>query len=413
MSQTDKKDIQQGSSSPAGILAEFESTDALVSAAHRVREAGYRKWDAHSPFPVHGIDGAIGIRATILPWLVLGAGLTGLAGGLLMQWFTNTFDYPFVISGKPLFSLPANIPITFETTVLLSALAAFFGMLGLNRLPQFYNWLFRSARFRRVTTDGFFISIDKADPKFDPEGTARLLQDAGASQTEVIAEPDAPALIPKPFLVGALVLATLALIPASLAVRARFTKSEKTRIHLIPDMDFQPKYKAQAASPLFSDGRAMRSPVAGTVARGDLRADEAFYLGKQDGEWVKSLPVPATQALMMRGMERFDIYCATCHGASGYGDGLIARRAESLQQGTWVPPTSLHEKRIREQADGELYNVIANGVRTMPAYASQIEPEERWAIVLYLRALQRSQNASIDDVPSEVRSSLEKEADQP
>jgi hypothetical protein len=111
-------------------------------------------------------------------------GLFGLFGGLVLQWWCNAYDYPFLISGKPLWSLPANIPVIFELTVLCSALTTVFGMLGLNKLPQLYNPLFRSERFRRVTTDRFFVVIDATDPKFNEAETTRLLQDAGAAAVE-------------------------------------------------------------------------------------------------------------------------------------------------------------------------------------------------------------------------------------
>ena len=127
-----------------GLLGEFTDVTTVVSAARKVRAAGYKIWDVHSPFPIHGIDAVMGVRPTILPWLVLGGGLTGLVSGLLLQWYTNAFDYQFLISGKPIFSLPANIPVIFECTVLFSALTAVFGMLGLNRLPMHYNPLFKN-----------------------------------------------------------------------------------------------------------------------------------------------------------------------------------------------------------------------------------------------------------------------------
>ncbi len=168
----------------AGLLAEFPSAEALVRAAGSLRDAGYRQFDAHSPFPVHGIERAMGIRPTVLPWLVLGAGLTGCAAALLMQWWMNAIDYPVLISGKPLFSLPANIPITFELIVLFSALTAFGGTLALNRLPQFWHPVFSSTRFRRATTDGFFISVEAGDPKFKEAATRELLASLGAEAVE-------------------------------------------------------------------------------------------------------------------------------------------------------------------------------------------------------------------------------------
>jgi hypothetical protein len=167
-----------------GLLAEFDSVDDVVAAARAVRRAGFLRWDVHSPFPIHGIDFAMGIKPTILPWIVLIAGLTGLTGGLLLQWYTNAFNYPYFVSGKPLFSLPAFIPVTFELTILFASLAGVFGMLILNRLPRLYNPLFKHERFRRVTNDRFFIYIDATDRKFNLTETTTLLTEAGAVAVE-------------------------------------------------------------------------------------------------------------------------------------------------------------------------------------------------------------------------------------
>lgn len=167
-----------------GLLAEFEDVDQIMRAARAVRREGYRSWDVHSPFPIHGLDHAMGTRPTILPWLVLMGGLMGLVGGLFLQYYTMAVDYKFMISGKPFFSLPAFIPVTFETTILGAALTAVFGMLALNRLPMLYNPLFKSARFRRVTSDRFFVVIDASDPKFDEQRTSGLLASLGATAIE-------------------------------------------------------------------------------------------------------------------------------------------------------------------------------------------------------------------------------------
>jgi|SRR5665213_3634073 len=167
-----------------GLLAEYRDVTSIMKAARGVRNAGFTRWDVYSPFPIHGIDAAIGIKPTILPWLVLGGGLTGLTGGLALQWFVNAYDYKFMISGKPFFSLPANIPVIFECTVLFSALTAVFGMFALNRLPMHYNPLFKSERFRRVTTDRFFIVIDASDPKFDEAESGNLLKSLGSIAVE-------------------------------------------------------------------------------------------------------------------------------------------------------------------------------------------------------------------------------------
>jgi hypothetical protein len=169
-----------------GLLGEFDNVSGVVLGAQMVRAEGYKVWDVHSPFPIHGIDAVIGIRPTILPWLVLCGGLTGLSFGLALQWFCNAYDYQLLVSGKPFFSLPANIPVIFECTVLFSALTTVFGMFGLNRLPLLYNPIFKSARFRRVTDDKFFIWIDETDAKFDEHETEEFHKAVGATAVERI-----------------------------------------------------------------------------------------------------------------------------------------------------------------------------------------------------------------------------------
>ena len=216
-----------------------------------------------------------------------------------------------------------------------------------------------------------------------------------------------------------ILLVTLSWIPLALALRARAVKSTEPRIHIIQDMDNQPKVKAQSRFPLFADRRGMRPPVAGTVARGTVLDDPALTIGRVEGAvpaaetaagddpgWVEAMPVEVDRRLLERGRERYDIFCSPCHGLSGYGDGMVSKRADQLQEGTWTPPTSFHTDLIRQRPDGHIYNTITNGIRNMPAYGSQIPVADRWAVVAYVRALQRSQNATIDDVPPDLRAQL-------
>ena len=173
-----------------GLLAEYADAGALKAAAEKVRDAGFRHWDCHTPYPVHGLDKAMGVRPTILPWLVLGAGLAGCAAATALQWYCNSpqtaspsaglfSGYPLVFSGKPYWSLPANIPIIFELTVLLSALMAFFGVWGLSGLPRPHFPAFQVPRFRRVTDDGFFIIVEARDPRFQVERGAAVVAGYG------------------------------------------------------------------------------------------------------------------------------------------------------------------------------------------------------------------------------------------
>jgi hypothetical protein len=169
-----------------GYIVSFDKVDELLLGARAVRDAGYTKWDAHTPFVIHGLDAAMGIKKTILPYLVFLGGLTGTCAGILLQWWTNAVDYPFLISGKPYFSLPANIPVAFETTILFAAITTLVGMLALNGLPQLHHPLFTSRAFKRVTDDRFFISIEATDPLFDRATTRELLESVSGVQVEEI-----------------------------------------------------------------------------------------------------------------------------------------------------------------------------------------------------------------------------------
>jgi hypothetical protein len=171
---------------PSWLLAEFATPDELVAAAVGFRDAGYTDWDTHSPFPVHGMERAMGMGRSRVPLYVLVLGLAGAAGGMLLQWWTATIDYPMVISGKPYFSWPAFVPIMFECGVLGGAAGAVLGFLLLSRLPQPFHPLFASERFERFSDDRFFISIESADPRFDRAATEELLGRLGAEHVEAI-----------------------------------------------------------------------------------------------------------------------------------------------------------------------------------------------------------------------------------
>jgi len=214
--------------------------------------------------------------------------------------------------------------------------------------------------------------------------------------------------MPRWFSIALVISVVLSLVPLALIARKRASFTEKPRVHLVQDMDNQPRYRAQAANPLFADGRAMRLPVEGTVARGELRADDLYERGKTEAAWLEGLPAGTTLSdeLLLRGQQRYNVFCSPCHGLVGEGDGMVARRADRLQEGTWVPPASLHTELVRGRPDGHLFNTITHGIRTMPGYGSQIPVEDRWAVVAYLRALQLSQNARPEHVPESYRASL-------
>ncbi len=169
------------------------------------------------------------------------------------------------------------------------------------------------------------------------------------------------------------------------------------------DMQDQPKYIALRPSSFFDDGRSERPLVEGTVARGHLNADTAFYTGKVDNKLVDAVPFPVTRAVLERGQERYNIYCSPCHDLLGTGNGMIARRGYNHP-----PPQSYHTDRLRQVPVGYFFDVMTNGLGAMPDYAAQIPPRDRWAIAAYVRVLQLSQNASLNDVPPDQRAALAK-----
>ncbi len=195
----------------------------------------------------------------------------------------------------------------------------------------------------------------------------------------------------------------IALIPPLVFARMRATPSPNRPIHIFWDMDFQPKYKAQAPNPLFADGRAMRPPVQGSVARGESYVDTHMYEGVVDGQWATALPasMKLDQATLERGQQRFNIYCSACHGYAGYGDGAVNQRAMELVSnvngpvnGTqWVAAKSLHDETTRNQPMGQIFNTATHGIRNMAGYGAQISVADRWAIAAYVKTLQFSQDA--------------------
>jgi len=166
------------------------------------------------------------------------------------------------------------------------------------------------------------------------------------------------------------------------------------------DMHDQPRYKPLAAASFFGDERSARAPVEGTVARGHLRIDSARYTGKVDGEEVNVFPFPITKEDLARGQQRFNIYCSPCHSRIGDGNGMIVRRG-------FRQAASYHTERLIKAPVGHFFDVITNGFGAMPSYASRVEPDDRWRIVAYIRVLQLSESASVEDVPADKRSELE------
>ena len=459
-----------------GVLGQFDDSHTLVHACEALRDSGVKKMDAYTPYPVHGIEKAIGIPRTILPWIVLSIAAGGLCIGLGMQWYTNATTqllpfwsgYEFRISGKPMFSLPANIPVTFEVIVLSSAFASFFGMLVLNGLPKLANPLHRIPRFKRVTNDKFFLMVDVNDDKFDASQLRNNFSDWGATDVEEVFQDQTDWKLPaflKTFAVLALVLM---LVPPALVFRARGMTYTGTRLHVVPDMDWQVKFKTQTEGPLannnttteffFQDIRAQFADLPGTVSRSDQSGDSEFFKGIRAGsdlhsshatpavlasnqeetpqaetpqteetatadetavdepDWVTTIPsqIKVDRDTVMRGQRQYNIYCAVCHGYSGEGNGLANNRAVALStsgESAWTEAKSLYDPTVIDQPVGRIYDTITNGRSTMGPYATRIKPEDRWAIVLYVKALQKTRKDAVSKATEADSDSDKKDSD--
>ena len=410
-----------------GLLAQFDDPDSLMEACDQCRQSGFTKMDAYTPFPLHGIDAALGIKRSILPYIVLCVGITGLFIGLGLQFFANSnaFDelspfkgYGFFIGGKPIFSVPANIPVTFEIIVLSSAFATFLGMWGLNKLPMFSNPLHRISRFKRATNDKFFLVIDSVDDKFDRAATEAKMTSWGAVAIEEVRQDLSDTTLPKWLSLTGVLLAIMLLLPPIMIFRAKGMVNRDPRLHFNPDMDWQIKYKSQTVGPisdnesdphLFNDIRTMRQPVVGSISYGDLDTDSAMFKGlkpetkyvpgeEKPEDYITEFPadIEVNEALLARGKQRFEIYCSVCHGYAGQGDGLVNQRAVALAQSgkaTWTAAKSLHDPVVKDPKQnpvGRIFNTISYGRGTMGPYKAQITPEDRWAIVAYVKALQET-----------------------
>lgn len=169
-----------------GVMAEYKTPAALLHAAERVRDAGYRRWDTYAPFPIHTMDKAMGLKPSRVGFIVGFGAFVGASGAMLLQWWTSAVDYPLIVAGKPFWAWEQFLPITFELGVLIASFGAIIGMLALNGLPRWHHPLFTKERFLRVSDDRFVLAIEARDPKYDPVQTRELLERAGGMNFDVV-----------------------------------------------------------------------------------------------------------------------------------------------------------------------------------------------------------------------------------
>jgi mono/diheme cytochrome c family protein len=371
----------------AGALVLYGSPDELADGIARAREMGYSRMDVVSPYPIHGIDHLLGKGPSPLGYVALAAGLLGVTLAKLAQWWMSALSYPLNIGGKPLFSWPAFIPVTFEVMVLSASVATVLGMIAiLNGLPQYGSALLRSRHMPRLTRDGFGLVLDARDPRFDEHAIRVGL--AEGREVDLLYRTPVHRFYGEQVLSVRFLLLLVAIALASVGVTRLVWKYAGA----MPPYSFmkrQPKLNPQTATTAFADGMGMRLPADGTLAR-----EEEPYAYETDADGAgRDLvnPIPLTPETLERGRAKYNIYCRPCHGIHAEGNGTLTS--------AFPRPPTLHTSKVREWSDGRIYHVITMGQNAMPAYRYQIPAESRWTIIQYLRALQRSRNAREEDVP--------------
>lgn len=371
------------------VLGLFDSAQSLMDAIAAVKGKVAGRLEAYSPYPIHGIDAALGLRKSPVGGMVFIMGLIGAVSALAFELWTSGADYPMVTAGKPVFSWEAFVPIMFEVTVLFACFTSGLGMLLLlNRLPFFRHPMLGSKSMPLITRDRFALAVESDGEALDVDRISAVLREAGAQAIEVIDQP-AP---PRPLSAGFL-LRTASGIAISCLLAGCLTywgmKLFPVAIPMVHMLD-QPRLDPEREDSFFRDGAGMRLPVSGTVARGHL----PYTLRNEQESAALANPLPRTDAVLKRGRQAFATYCSVCHGILGNG-------VPTLTAAYGAKPANLVSEAVSAYPDGRLYHVIVAGKNAMPSYAAELTEDERWAVVHYVRVLQRALNARDTDIPKE------------
>ena len=372
------------------VLGIFDSAEDLMGAIPAVKAGAPGRLDAYTPYPVHGLEAALGLRKSPVGGMVFIMALIGAISALAFELWTSGIDYPLVTAGKPVLSWEAFVPIMFEVTVLFACFTAGLGMLLLlNRLPFFRHPMLKSKAMPMITRDKFVLAIEADGAHLNVERVLAMLRSAGARTIEVVACPDAVPPASPNFLFRILLGTGLACLAAGYLTYwgVKLFPVSVPMVHMLN----QPRLDPQRESAFFPDGFGMRMPVAGTVARGYM----PYTIPNREAAAVLANPLPRTEAVLMLGKQRFETYCTVCHGILGNG-------VPTLTAAYGAKPANLVAQTIRDYPDGMIYHAIVAGRNAMPSYAADLNEDERWAIVHYVRVLQRAMNARDDDIPKEI-----------
>ena len=351
------------------LLAEFGSPADLLRAVQSLRSEKYHDMETYTPFDIPELDEPLGLSRSRLGWLALVGGIVGLVAGYGIQWWANVHSYPVNAGGRPAHAVPAFLLATFEATVLAASLAVFFGVLLLLRLPRLWSIEDDVEDFYRASIDRYWLAMRTFASERDRSHAERLLRDAGALQTVTRHGTSWARLVRPLVLVVALAVGMNA---CSDQIGHRFDWKR---------MRAQPKYMPYGASDFFVDGKAMRSPPLGTIPR----------------EALLQPSMTVDSPTLVRGANRFLIFCAVCHGERGESPGVVGDNMRPKR------PTSLLDPAVRALTPVQLYKVITDGFGYMPSYSAELTATDRWAVVAYVGRLQQRTTIATDFAGDTVR----------
>jgi mono/diheme cytochrome c family protein len=372
-----------------GVTGIFDTPDSIMNAAEKVANKGYKKFDVNTPYPVHGMDSAMKLKHSKLGYFALAFGLTGTTIAIMLMTFTMVFEYPLIIGGKPFFALPAFIPVTFELTVLLAAVATSTSMIAFFfKFPNNAHPLHDTPYMEKVSSDKYGVVIEAKDKLFNEEEIRAFFKELGASEVETVYFDEEELAVNNKIIEPKFVIGLIA-IALVVGGATYFTLNKLMFMTPFNWMMNQEKISAQEPSDFWGDGFSMRMPVEGTVAKG-FKPYPYKDAPEEAGEYMIN-PVSMTEENIQKGQEKYDVFCSPCHGYHGEGDSRL--------RGQFPIPPSLHSnKMLNEWSDGRIYHVITVGQNTMPGYNRQVTPEERWQIINYIRTMQRALNANEEDL---------------
>ena len=351
------------------LLAEFATPTDLVRAVEALRREDYHDLETYTPFDIPELDEPLRLRRSRLGWLALAGGIVGLVASYAIQWWANVHSYPLNVGGRPQHAAPAFLLSTFEGTVLAASLAVFVGLLLVLRLPRLWSVEDELDEFRRASIDRYWLAMRTFASERDRSHAERLLRDAGALRTVARLGPQWAALGKSLVLLIALALGVNA---CSDHVGSGFDWKR---------MRAQPKYMAYGSSDFFQDGKAMRSPPAGTIPREAEPQQDAVI----------------DSATLLRGANRYVIFCAVCHGERGDSVSIVGDNMQPKR------PSPLLGPAVRALTPEQLYKVITDGFGYMPSYSAELTASDRWAVAAYVARFQQRSSTIADSTRGATR----------